>query len=39
MLTHVPPWYDAADALAEAKGTYTGPISLARSGDSHEIQV
>jgi ribonuclease BN (tRNA processing enzyme) len=39
MLTHVPPWYDAADALAEAKGTYTGPISLARSGESHEIQV
>ncbi|QZY28366.1 MBL fold metallo-hydrolase [Nocardioides coralli] len=37
MLTHVPPWYDPADAVAEAKETYTGPILLARSGESHEV--
>ena len=37
MLTHVPPWYDPADALAEAATTYDGPILLARSGDVHEL--
>ncbi|QBR93843.1 MBL fold metallo-hydrolase [Nocardioides euryhalodurans] len=37
MLTHVPPWFDRADALAEARSTYAGPVVLARCGDVHEL--
>lgn len=37
MLTHIPPWYDPGDALAEARSTYDGPILLARAGDVHEL--
>lgn len=32
VLTHVPPWFDPQDALAEAKQVYDGPIELARAG-------
>lgn len=37
LLTHVPPWHDRDEALAEAQSAYDGPIGLARSGDVHEI--
>ncbi|MFC4785283.1 MBL fold metallo-hydrolase [Nocardioides sp. MAHUQ-72] len=37
LLTHVPPWHDPQEALAEARTTYDGPVSLARAGDVHEL--
>ncbi|WP_310964288.1 MBL fold metallo-hydrolase [Nocardioides terrisoli] len=37
VLTHVPPWHDAGVMLAEAKGTYAGPLELAAPGRSYEI--
>ena len=37
LLTHVPPWHDAEDSLAEARSTYDGPIALARTGDVHVV--
>ncbi len=37
MLTHVPPWHDRGEALAEAQSVYDGPVELARSGDVHEV--
>jgi ribonuclease BN (tRNA processing enzyme) len=33
VLTHVPPWHDPQEALAEARTTYDGPVALARAGD------
>lgn len=37
VLTHVPPWFDKADALAEARAAYAGPIELARPGAVYEL--
>lgn len=37
VLTHVPPWFDPADALAEARSAYDGPVDLARPGAVFEI--
>lgn len=37
VLTHVPPWFDPQDALAEAVEVYAGPIELARAGAVYEI--
>ncbi len=37
VLTHVPPWYDPAIALAEAKETYAGELELAEPGRTYEI--
>ena len=37
MLTHVPPWYDPEDALAEARTTYDGEIELATAGAVYEL--
>jgi ribonuclease BN (tRNA processing enzyme) len=37
VLTHVPPWYDGARAVAEAAPAFHGPIELARPGTSYEI--
>jgi ribonuclease BN (tRNA processing enzyme) len=37
VLTHVPPWYDAAEALAEAAAEFDGPIELARSGAVYDV--
>ncbi len=37
LLTHVPPWFDPEDALAEAQMVYDGPVSLARAGQVHEL--
>lgn len=37
VLTHIPPWHDAADALAEAATTYDGPTELAVAGAVYEV--
>ena len=37
VLTHVPPWHDPADAEAEARAEWSGPVELARAGASYEI--
>ena len=37
VLTHVPPWHDPQEALAEARTTYAGPSELARSGAVYEL--
>ena len=37
MLTHVPPWFDPDDALAEARAVYDGPIEVARPGAVHKL--
>jgi ribonuclease BN (tRNA processing enzyme) len=37
VLTHVPPWHDAAVMLAEAHLTYDGPLELAEPGRTYEI--
>jgi ribonuclease BN (tRNA processing enzyme) len=37
MITHVPPWFDRDQAVAEARTAYDGPIDVARPGDVHEL--
>ncbi|GAB3030718.1 MBL fold metallo-hydrolase [Nocardioides flavus (ex Wang et al. 2016)] len=37
VLTHVPPWHDPADAEAEARAEWSGPVELARAGASHTV--
>jgi ribonuclease BN (tRNA processing enzyme) len=37
VLTHVPPWHDAADAEAEARAEWTGPVDVARAGLTYEL--
>jgi ribonuclease BN (tRNA processing enzyme) len=37
LLTHVPPWHDPEQALAEARAAYDGPVGLARAGDTHDL--
>lgn len=37
VLTHVPPWHDRADALAEAATVYDGPTELATCGAVYEL--
>lgn len=37
LLTHVPPWHDPEQSLAEARAAYDGPVDLARAGDVHEV--
>lgn len=37
VLTHIPPWFDSADALAEAREVYDGPLDLARAGAVYEL--
>jgi ribonuclease BN (tRNA processing enzyme) len=37
LLTHVPPWYDPQVALAEAMGTFAGPLELARTGLVYDV--
>ncbi|NHC12859.1 MBL fold metallo-hydrolase [Motilibacter sp. E257] len=38
LLTHVPPWGDPVRALAQARGAYHGPVSLARAGDVRVVR-
>ncbi|WP_445258943.1 MBL fold metallo-hydrolase [Nocardioides aurantiacus] len=37
LLTHIPPWHEPAQVLAEAGGEYAGPIALAVPGEVHEV--
>ncbi|KRE93629.1 metal-dependent hydrolase [Nocardioides sp. Soil774] len=37
VLTHVPPWHDPADAEAEARGQWPGPVTLARAGSTYDV--
>lgn len=37
VVTHVPPWHDAQEILAEAKDAYDGPLQLAAQGDVYEL--
>ena len=37
VLTHIPPWFDKANALTEAQAAYSGPIELARAGATYEL--
>ncbi|MGZ4593215.1 MAG: MBL fold metallo-hydrolase [Actinomycetes bacterium] len=37
VLTHVPPWYDSARALAEAAPAFHGPVELARPGAAYDV--
>jgi ribonuclease BN (tRNA processing enzyme) len=37
VLTHIPPWTDAATAYADATATYDGPVELARAGAVHHV--
>ena len=37
VLTHVPPWHDPQDALAEAVAVFDGPVDLASSGATYDL--
>jgi ribonuclease BN (tRNA processing enzyme) len=37
VITHVPPWYDPAVAVADAKVAYAGPIEVATSGATWDV--
>jgi ribonuclease BN (tRNA processing enzyme) len=37
LITHVPPWTDAEQVLAEAKAAFDGPTELVRAGGHYEI--
>ena len=37
VLTHVPPWHDAARAEAEARAEWDGPVDLARAGATYDV--
>jgi ribonuclease BN (tRNA processing enzyme) len=37
VLTHIPPWYDAQIALAEAVAAFAGPVELARAGATYDL--
>ena len=39
VLTHVPPWHDAARAEAEARAAWYGPVALARAGATYALEV
>lgn len=38
VLTHIPPWYDPEEVLAEARPHFTGPLELASSGAQWTIE-
>ena len=37
LLTHLPVWNDPADTLAEARGSYAGPVEIAERGKTYEL--
>jgi len=37
VLTHIPPWYDAAGALAEAAEVYDGDLTAASPGATYDV--
>ncbi|MEE4022595.1 cyclic nucleotide-degrading phosphodiesterase [Gordonia sp. PKS22-38] len=36
-LTHLAPWYDAEEILAEARSTFSGPVNLVRPGQVFDL--
>jgi ribonuclease BN (tRNA processing enzyme) len=36
-MTHIPPWFDKQELLAEAQSVWDGPVELARAGASYEL--
>ncbi len=37
LITHVPVWFDGAELLAEAEGSFPGPVELVRAGASYQV--
>jgi len=37
LLTHLPVWNDPAETLAEARGSYAGPVDVAKPGTVYEL--
>jgi ribonuclease BN (tRNA processing enzyme) len=37
LLTHIPPWHDAAQVLGEAKRTFDGDVALAEAGRTYQV--
>ncbi|QWC83986.1 MBL fold metallo-hydrolase [Nocardioidaceae bacterium] len=37
LLTHVPPWHDDAEILAEARPAFDGPLELVRCGHTYDV--
>ena len=37
VLTHIPPWHDAAVAETEARGEWSGRLDVARAGATYEV--
>lgn len=37
VLTHIPPWTDAAQNLADARAVYGGRVDLAYAGAVYEV--
>lgn len=37
VVTHLPPWHDAAEIMAEVGPAYDGPVAQARPGDVYEL--
>ncbi|MCW2757654.1 MAG: beta-lactamase domain protein [Nocardioidaceae bacterium] len=37
LLTHIPPWHDPGQVLAEARTTYAGDVVLAESGTTYVV--
>lgn len=37
VLTHVPPWHERAEAEAEARAEWSGPVELARAGATWDV--
>jgi ribonuclease BN (tRNA processing enzyme) len=37
LITHVPPWTDAAQVLAEARDAFDGPVELVHAGAQYEV--
>jgi ribonuclease BN (tRNA processing enzyme) len=36
-LTHLAPWFDAEEILAEARSTFAGPVDLVRPGQVFDL--
>ena len=37
VVTHVPPWYDASEMLAEAATVFVGDVTAAEPGASYDL--
>ena len=37
LLTHIPPWHDPAEVLADARPAYDGPLEVVAAGTTYEL--